>query len=256
MHADNRGYRYGEALFETMKVSKGNIQLEVYHYERLFAGMQLLDFPAPPHFNREQITGKIKTLCEKNKCEELGRVRLSIFSGNGGLFEFDNTSEYLIEAWPIENKPDLNTNGLVIDIFPGAMKTVDRFSNLKSSNFLVYAQAARYAKKSGLNECLVLNTNKTIADACISNLFIIKNKEIFTIPLSDGPVAGVMRRHLISKIHAKERSVSVEDLLDADEVFLTNAISGIRWVKQFRDRVYGCDQIKEIYQRHVRTTNG
>ena len=85
LHADNRGYRYGEALFETMKVSKGNIQLEVYHYERLFAGMQLLDFPAPPHFNREQITGKIKTLCEKNKCEELGRVRLSIFSGNGGL---------------------------------------------------------------------------------------------------------------------------------------------------------------------------
>ncbi|MBK9465016.1 MAG: aminotransferase class IV [Chitinophagaceae bacterium] len=257
--ASNRGYRYGDGLFETMKVQQGNILLADYHFERLYTGIAMLQFEMPRLFLRQRTEDEILHLCKKNKCEQLGRVRLSVFRGNGGLYDEEKALQYLIECWPLnESVSKLNENGLVIDIYSEAEKSCDKFSNLKSANFLPYSMAALYAKEKKVNDCLVLNSTGSIADSTIANLFVIKNGIIVTPGLDEGCVNGVMRRHLLKEMQnagydTREVTVSVNDLANADEVFLTNAINGIRWVRQFRDKLYTNIKTTEIYNRFIKT---
>src|SRR6185436_2911723 len=79
---DDHSYRYGDGLFETMKIVKGNILLEKHHFERLFSGLETLKFESPALFKRK-VSEQIKELCKKNKYEESARVRLSVSRGNG-----------------------------------------------------------------------------------------------------------------------------------------------------------------------------
>jgi len=257
--ASNRGYRYGDALFETMKVASKNILLEAYHFERLFAGLRLLQFEVPKLLTREKLCKEVLLLAEKNNCGDLARIRLSVFRGNGGVYDEERTPQYLIECWPLnESLNRLNENGLVIDVFPAARKSCDSFSHLKSANYLPYTMAAIYAKANKLNDCLVLNTDGNIADGTIANIFLIKEGVVITPGPDQGCVNGVMRRHLLEKMKdagysIQENPVSVSTLEEADEVFLTNAISGIRWVKQFREKVYSNNLTVEIYNRFIKT---
>lgn len=243
--ADDHSYRYGDGLFETIKLLDGKILLKEYHFERLFSGLRTLKFTIPALFTEENLEAAINNLCLKNNCEKLAKVRLSVSRGNGGLYDCDNQFSYLIESWPLEQS-GLNENGLVIDIFPDARKSIDAFSNLKSANYLPYVMAAVWAKENKLNDALVLNSQERICDATIANVFWVKDNKVFTPPLSEGCVDGVMRRRILEfrfgvldfEFQLGESAHTEKDLKEADEVFLTNATSGIRWVGQFRDKKY------------------
>ena len=247
---DDHSYRYGDGLFETIKVADGKILLKEHHFERLFTGFKTLKFSVPASFTIQTTEAEIKKLCQKNNCERSARVRLSVSRGSGGLYDCDNNFSYLIECWPVA-QTGLNENtrlpdgqGLIIDIFPDAQKSIDTFSNLKSANYLPYVMAAVWAKENNLDDALILNSNKRICDSTISNVFWVKNGIVFTPPLSEGCVAGVMRKKILSLpiqnpgINVKDSVLSESELLEADEVFLTNVISGIRWVKQCREKRY------------------
>jgi len=250
---DDHSYRYGDGLFETMRFLKGTILLEQYHFERLFSGSEILKFNLPAHFTKQEIGKQIKALCKGNKCEESARVRLSISRGNGGLNDCDNKFSYLIECSHLEQS-SFNENGLVIDIFPDARKSVDKFSNLKSANYLPYVMAAIWSKENKLNDALILNHHGRVCDATIANIFWISGEDVFTPPLNEGCVAGVMRKKILTfGQNINERNLTENDLIDADEVFLTNAIQGIRWVKQFRDKVYENKISKSIFTQMIQT---
>lgn len=255
----NRGYRYGDGLFETMKVAKGKILLANYHFERLFSGLALLKFDMPRLFSREKLEQEILHLCRRNDCEKLARVRLSVSRGNGGLYDTDKVLQYCIECWPLnESVNSLNENGLVIDVFPDAAKNCDKYANLKSANFLPYSLAALFAKENKLNDCLVLNTTGSIADSTIANVFVISGETIQTPGLDQGCVNGVMRRHLIAEMQlagyqVTETAVALADIENADEVFLSNAINGIRWVRAFRNKAFTNSRTVEINNRCLRT---
>lgn len=257
--ASNRSYRYGDGLFETMKVQKGSILLALYHFERLFGSLSLLKFEVPKLFTKEKLEQEILNLSRKNNCEKFARVRLSVFRGNGGLYDEDKALQYMIECWPLnESVNKLNENGLLIDIYPEAEKSCDKFSNLKSANFQPYSMAALFAKENKLNDCLVLNTSGGIADSTIANLFLIKGETIITPSLEEGCINGVMRRHLLSEfqiagLKTQEIAISVSDIKTANEVFLTNAINGIRWVRQFREATYTNIKTAQIYNRFIKT---
>ena len=144
----------------------------------------------------------------------------------------------------------------MIDIFPGMQKTCDVYSNLKSANFLPYVMAAKYANEKKLNDCLVNNIKGHIADATIANIFLVKNNLVITPAPGEGCVRGVMRKYLIEKIgtagfEVREGVVTKNDLETFDEVFLTNAMYGIRWVKQFRDKKYINTQTLGIYKDFI-----
>ena len=255
----NRGLRYGDGLFETMKVISGNIVNEDFHFERLFAGLALLQFDVPKNFNRDLILNKIRELCEHNKHDNSVRIRLMTIRGDGGIFDPENHfPNYIIESWDLKETAELNSNGLIIDIFQGSKKSCDNFSHLKSNNYLPYVLAALHAKRNKLNDCIVLNSYGRICDTTIANIFLIKGSEIFTPPLSEGCVAGTMRRWMLEKFEmqgylVKEKVLNEEDLTNADECFLTNAIHHIRWVQSFRDKKFTNIVTNKIYD-YVRQT--
>ena len=260
--ASNRGLRYGDGLFETMRLQHSEIRLFDLHMDRLFKGLEILKFDIPALFTREFIRESIFQLSHKNKLEQLARVRLNVFRGAGGLYDPENLHpNYIIEVIPLpDHYLQLNENGLVVDIYPDARKTCDIFSNCKTNNYLPYVMAALYAKQSKLNDCFVLNQHERICDATIANIFWIKNSVIYTPPLSEGCVAGVMRRYLMQKLMdtglahrsfseggMREATLDVKALEEAQEVFLTNASYGIRWVKQFRNTTYTNSLTQKIY---------
>ncbi len=131
-------------------------------------------------------------------------------------------------------------------------------SAIKTNNYLVYVMAAHFAKKQGWDDCLVLNSHDRVAESTISNLFWIKNRILYTPPLSEGCVAGVMRRWLMQKLpgldyECIEEETDLATIKGADEVFLTNAISGIRWVENFDGVLFGNEQVRTIYDKTIRT---
>jgi branched-chain amino acid aminotransferase len=253
--ASNRGFRYGDGLFETILVKEGRIRLRDFHFDRLLAGMDRLRLVPPAHFSREQLESRILQLCERNGYAALSRVRLVVYRGDGGLYEFPET-RYLIESGPAGDR-EWNEKGLAIDTFPDGIKACDGLANCKSNNFLLYALAALYAREQGLDDCLVINSHGRIADSTIANLFYIKDGKVYTPPLSEGCVAGVMRRFLLTALPAAgfpvfEQPVTVEELLQAEEVFLTNALKGVRWVQRFRKTEYASTLSRAIYEACIR----
>lgn len=250
---DNRAFRYGEGLFETMRMQGGKIPLFDLHWQRLTNDLPKLYFNLPVHFTHEYLLEQIQRLCQKNKLTQAARIRLTIFKGEGGIWEEPSSSfNWLLQCWSLPQiKSELNVNGLDIGVFEAGRKACDQFSNIKSNNYLLYALAAQYAKKQHWNEAVVLNHYDRICDTTIANIFFIKNNKIYTPALSEGCVNGVMRAYLISQLRKQDREItegvfSVAELLDADEVFLTNAVQGIRWVKSFGERTYGCQQTASL----------
>lgn len=252
--AGNRGLRYGDGLFETMCIQNGRIMHAGFHFDRLFHGLSILQFECPKTFSAEMLTKKIQDLLRKNRHDENARIRLMVFRGAGGVFDAENHfPNYIIESWPLNEKTGLNENGLVVDVFPDARKSCDQFSNLKSNNYLPSAMAALFAKKNKLNDAILLNAHERICESGIANLFIIKGQNIYTPPLSEGCVAGVIRRWLLEKFPPEnytviEKSLSIDEVLDADELFLTNSIRPIRWVKYFGEKVFENKKTREIYE--------
>jgi branched-chain amino acid aminotransferase len=257
--ASNRGYRYGDGLFETMKIIQGNLLFFDDHMERFFDGLRQLQYQQPPLFTKEHIAKEILELCHKNKCAAFARVRLSVFRGNGGLYDEDKALQYIIECWPLgDSVGSWNENGLVIGLSAGPRKSCDSFSNLKTANFLPYSWAAVYAKANQWNDCLVLNSRGPISDSTIANCFIIKDKQIITPSLDQGCVSGIMRKQLVVLLRKEgyevnEGALTVEQLLAADEVFLSNTINGIRWVRHCEDARYNHSMTREIYQQFSKT---
>jgi branched-chain amino acid aminotransferase len=264
--ADNRGYRYGDGLFETMKLVKQKICLGNYHFNRFFNGLQLLGFEIPTGLTADILTDQVFELCKKNQCDELARIRMSAFRGNGGLYEGDNKLHYLIECKPLSiDSNQWNENGLLIGIYTDARKSSDAFSHLKSANYLPYVMGAKHSQANEWNDCLVLNQEGRIADATIANVFMVKDGIIFTPSLSEGCVDGVMRKYLLESLNVdpgnyqgvkpnvEEKPITIEYILNADEVFLTNAVTGIRWVKQLQDKTYGHSRTSRIYNQFIKT---
>ena len=250
----NRGLRFGDGVFETMKCRNGRLILADEHYARIWKGMQTLHFEIPAHFNPGRIEEEILKLAEKNGHHHGGRIRLTVFRGEGGQYDPLNLfPNYCIETWPLPNDNEvINSNGLVLDIYHEVKKSTDILSNLKHNNFLPYVMAAFFAKKKQCNDALLLNTYGRVCETTIANIFIVKENNIYTPPLSEGCVAGVTRKVLIQQLHSQnrpltEKQLSIPDVLEADELFLTNSIYGIRWVQRIGEKTYGNKQTREIY---------
>jgi branched-chain amino acid aminotransferase len=241
----NRGFKYGDGVFETMKLEKGRLHLAPYHFDRLFGSLELLQIRVA--FSSAELMEKIEELCAANGCTNRARVRLAVYRSERG------EGEYCIEALTLAEEKGLwNERGWSIDIYPYARKGQDAFANLKTANYLPYVMADRYAAEKGLDEALVLNSHGHLCDASKANLFLIMKKSILTPALHHGCVNGVMRRHVIEEAKkkgytVKQAEVSLEELQSAEEVFLTNALQGIKWVARFRDKEYGHEQTRRLY---------
>jgi branched-chain amino acid aminotransferase len=237
MSPNNRSFRYGDGLFETLRLHNNTIPLWDLHKQRLFSGLLTLGFQIPKLFTPDHLLQQVLALVNKNDLS-YARIRITLYRGNGGLTdETDQSPGYTIQTWPVQPEPvALNINGLQIGVYHDARKSADKFSAVKSNSFLPYIQAANYARDQKWNDALILNNAGRIADSSIANVFWVKDSRVFTPPLSEGPIDGVMRRFLLENSLIHEKPLAKEDLMAADEVFLTNAFRGIQWVSFISER--------------------
>ncbi|KAI9445729.1 class IV aminotransferase [Russula earlei] len=241
-----------------MKITDGRIRLAEYHFERLLSSLHTLQFQCPAWMTAAHLQDQVLALVHKNGHQKLARVRLTIYRGNGGLYDPENHfPHYLIQSWELNAATNLfNENGLVMGVFTTARKVCDGYSHIKSNNFLSYAMAALWAKQQQLNDALLLNPYNGIADTTIANLFIVKDGLVKTPPLTEGAVAGTMRRYLLrclreENLPVEETPLTVEDALQASEIFLTNAIQGIRWVKQLEQSHYHNSLSAQLHRQFI-----
>lgn len=240
----NRSFRYGDGLFETIKVVFGKAVFFHQHYVRLIDGLDFLCMDIPETWSVPFLQGLVESCAEKNGYLH-ARVRLTCWrSGSGFYAPETGIPQMLIEAYPV-NEPfyQLNTSGLNIGAFTGLTKALGQGSNFKSANALPYVLASIYAKNHGWDDAVLLNHEARVADALHSNVFIWKDGVLKTPAASEGCIDGVLRRVLIK--YARRWGIPVEevqmdflDLENAEEIFLTNSQQGIQWVSNFGDRTY------------------
>ncbi len=244
MHT-NRAFRYGDAVFETIRLMNGEILFLDKHLGRLKRSMDLLSMMWNEEFTFQHLHLLIRHLDQVNNLRGNGRIRLEVFRKDGGYYTpLSNEVNYIIEAEEMkETEYLLNDTPLRVDLFTEINKPVNKLSGLKNSNALLFVLAGLQNKKNGFDDSLIFNNDGNIAEAVSSNIFVMLNGELCTPSLDQGCIAGVMRERIIELMKTKgkkciERKLSLNDLLNADEVFLTNVIEGIRWVGAIRNKRY------------------
>ncbi len=241
--AQNRAFRYGDGLFETMRLIKGEIPLLHLHFSRLINGMKALYIQIPTYFNIHYLKNEILKTIDYQQIN--ARVRLSVWrSGEGAYSPMAYTPDYLIQINPIADPIfTLNEVGLSVGIYKDVRLYETKISCYKTNNALPYVLAAEFAKREGVDDVFLLHTEGGIAEATSSNVFVLKNNCWHTPSLSQGCVGGVMRNFILQKFQLKniifkECALTIQNIKEADEIFLTNAVQGIRWVEQFGEKSY------------------
>lgn len=247
----SRPFKYGDSLFETMRMFDGQLPFFEYHFQRLIDGMQALQMNIPKHYSLAFFKKEITRLFSSEK--ENARIRLSVFRKPGGLYTpINNDCEFTIECSSlIDNHFEWNKKGLKIDVCPNVHLQISSLSHHKTGNSLAYILAGLYKKEHQLDDCLLLNDAGRIAEASSSNVFWITNKKIYTPPISEGGINGVMRKVLLTNsksfgVTIKEAKLSFVKLEKAQEVFLTNSIQGLRWVRQFQELKYNNEISRQL----------
>jgi branched-chain amino acid aminotransferase len=257
--AGSRALRYGDGLFETIKYKNNEFILLQDHLLRLWQGMELMQFEKPKLFTKQYLRDELADLIKKNK-ETNARVRLSILRANGGLYDAaHHHPQFIIESFSLTTDTTLlNGNGLQLCIYRDALKSCDLFANIKHNNYLPYFMGALHAKANRCNDAIILNSHGRICDSTIANIYMVKNEVIYTPALTEGCVAGVMRKFLFQQIpnlgfEIKEENISEQLLLDADEVFLSNSIYNIRWVAGIGEKQYDNSFTRKLFDNLSQT---
>lgn len=244
---NNRGYAYGDALFETIKVANGKLLFWEDHYFRLMASMRIMRMEIPMSFTMEFLENQIKDTLEANHLENgHARVKLIVHRNEGGLYlPQQNAIGYNISVKPLESDLYiLNEHKYEVDLFKDYFIAPTLLSTLKTNNKAINVVGSIFANENDLDNCLLLNTDKNIVEALNGNLFLVKDNVIKTPPLSDGCLKGVLRTQILKfmtkmeDFELLESSISPFELQKADELFITNVITGIQPISKYRKKAF------------------
>ena len=245
---ENRGYKVGDALFETLKVVNSTILFWEDHYFRLMASMRILRMEIPMTFTMEFLEQEILKTIAANQFNNLAvRVRLNIDRGEGGKYAPEHHSiGYSILTERLEEGfyNILKGDHYQVDLFKDHFVAPGLLSTLKTNNKVLHVLGSIYAKDNDLDNCLLLNTNKHVVEALNGNVFLVTGTTVKTPPLEDGCLKGVMRKQVLELLKQEgtysieEVSISPFELLKADELFITNVIQGLQPVGIYRKKTF------------------
>ena len=249
----NRAFRYGDGVFESIRIVNGKIPFLNLHISRLQRACSFLKLNSAEFLTPDFIEEQINFLIAENKITKGGKIRITVFREDGGLYTpLANRANYCIEASSMEqNLFEINTKGLHVDLFSDIKKQEHLLSNFKTNNCLTYVLAGIYKTENKLDDCILLNSKSHVCEAISSNLFLVINGALYTPALTEGCLDGVMRKIILEnapkhRINIYEPAIMPNDLLRADEVFLTNSINGIQWVGSYKNKRYFNTTAKKI----------
>jgi branched-chain amino acid aminotransferase len=253
----NRGFLVGDAVFETIKVVNNQVLYLEDHYFRLMATMRICRMEIPMLLTMEYVEAQILQLIEVFPTSAAFRVRFSVFRTGGGFYApLSNEVAFVVTAMPIEiAKYIIEKEVYEVELYKDFHVSTQLLSTLKTNNKLLHVVGSVFAKENSYDNCLVLNEEKNIVEALQNNIFMKMGNVISTPPISQGCINGIMRKQvlaLLSKLEGyevREKVISPFDLQKADELFLTNVISGIQPITQYRKKNYGLDFSRELVKR-------
>ena len=221
----NRAFRYGDGVFDLCKYSYQKLIFWEEHYLRLMAGMRILRMNIPMSFSMEYLEEEI----------------LNLIKANG------------IEAKVIENPfYTLSEEPYEVELFKDFFVQPDLLANVNHLNRNVNVLGRIFADENDYQNCILLNSNKSIAGVLDGNLFVVNGNTLKTPSLTDGALNGITRKMLIKTLgktkdyEVVETSISPFELQKADELFFTNSIVGIQPIRQYRKKAYPCEVAKSL----------
>ncbi|MBN2213302.1 MAG: aminotransferase class IV family protein [Bacteroidales bacterium] len=246
LEIQNRSFLYGDGIFETIHANGTEPQFIERHLNRMLGSMRILKMVIPDFFTTEYFTSHIKGVLTRNKQFQGARIRITVFRNGGGRYAPEvNEASFVIESSPLDSATyQLNQKGYRVDVFEDMTKPIHPLSGIKTTSALLLVLAGVFRTEKMLDDCLLLNQNNRICESLSSNLFLVKGNKYYTPSLKEGCLPGIMRQVIIGMIRKEslylndDCSLTVEDLFNSDEIFLTNSISGIRWVVAFRQKRY------------------
>lgn len=241
----NRGFLFADGIFETIRIAQGKPLFLDDHYQRLREGLKAHRIHAPLGFTPASIAADITTLLQAEDLNGGARVRMTMSrSGDGFYTPQENGLDVVMTAMPLDTvEYVLNDKGLSTDIYPEMKCTPNHLSRFKNLASNIYVQSGLWANENGLESALIQNDRMGIIESTSSNLFLVSNGVLYTPGLDSGATAGIMRTQVInlalsSGMKVYECNLTPQNLLVADEVFLTNVVQGLQWVGSYRTKRY------------------
>ena len=255
----NRGFSYGDALFETVKAVGDKLLFWEDHYFRLMASMRLLRMEIPMTYTPEYFVDQCLRLIQaQDERSPAWRLRLTVYRDSGGRYTPDhNQVAFVIGCEPLsQDRFSDEVTSYTVDLYKDHYVQAGMLPNLKTNNKILNVLGSIFAKENDLDNCILVNDNKEVVEALQSNLFLIFGNEIHTPPLSSGCLNGIIRKQIINMANdlhltLKETEINPFDLQKADELWLTNSIQGIRAVTNYRRKAYK----SQIYKQAVGLLN-
>ncbi len=253
---EHRYLRFADGFFETMRAFAIHVPLFSLHFQRMKKAFDLLLLNNEQFPDEETLLFDIQRLIKSNKHFGSSRIRITVYRAGEGLYATnEHAIEWFVESFPIDNTTFvLNTKGLHISVYEHLTKPMSPLNSIKFNHPTVNILAANWARQRRLDDAILINERHHLVEATSSNLFVVKDKIIYTPPTDDGGVDGIMRRYLLTSV-LMELGMQVidksfkKDLLDtADEIFLTNAVQGCLWVVGYHQRRFYNDIAKQLIQ--------
>ena len=253
---ENRAFKYGDGVFETIKIQNNKVVFFEDHYFRLMASMRMLRMKIPMTFTleflQEEILKTVKTITSDSRTF---RARLTVYRKDGGLYlPKTNDVDYLIDVAPIDVK---SKEVYTVDLFKDFYNYSGLLSTVKTTNRMLNTIASVFADENDLDNCILLNENKGVVEVTNGNIFVVKGNVIKTPALTEGCIKGVVRKKIIEIIGKnpdytlEETSISPFEIQKADEVFITNAIVGVQSVTNYRKKKFS-QEITQKLQNSLR----
>jgi branched-chain amino acid aminotransferase len=242
----NRGFLFGDAVFETVKIVDSKILFLEDHYFRLMSSMRVIRMEIPMNFTMEYLEEQILALATAKNLALSARARITVYRNDGGYYlPKTNTVSFLINVESIDSTIySINQGEYVVDLYTDFYVTKQLLSSIKSTNKIINVTASIFANENGLDNCLLLNDSKNVIEALQGNIFMLKGNTLITPPVSEGCLNGVMRRQVlalarkIENLEVVEEVISPFDLQKSDELFITNVIKGIQPVTKYRKKEF------------------
>ena len=257
LSASNRGFLYGDGVFETLKVVNNKILFLEDHYFRLMASMRIVRMQIPNNFTLEYLEEQILSTAAINNCEKSARIRFTVYRNDGGFYLPETrTISFIIQAFPLPSTLySFSETHYEVELYKDFFIAKQLLSTIKTTNKLINITGSIFAKENDLQNCLLLNNEKNVVEAINGNLFLLVGNKLVTPPIEDGCLNGIIRKQVlaiakkIEGLEVVEESISPFDLQKADELFITNIIIGIQPITQYRKKAYSTKLANELLQK-------
>lgn len=236
----DRGLAYGDGVFETILVDRAHIALWQYHIERLRLGLQRLYITLTDDRLSQQLSKTLSAIANTDS-DTVGVLKIMVTRGEGvrGYMPSEGVEPTIVSVFtPLSTRFLIDNSarqsqGVRVHYCREQLPIYPTLAGVKSLNQLSYVLASRERQELDVDEGLLFSTSNKLIEATARNIFIVKDRQLYTPTLNECGVAGVMRRLIIDiiapsvSIAVHEKTLCKQDLIEADEVFLTNGISGI-----------------------------